>query len=94
MKKTVSVAIWSVFFALMAANVYIFIQGVTLSDRIAGYEERIYELRENNAELETLVYRMESITNAASISAVLEYNRKSDPIFFDTEKPVFARTDQ
>lgn len=71
------------FFALMIGNIYVFVTGVTLSDRIHTYEKEITKLRQENIELETKVFKNESITYAASIAADLEYTKQAEPVFFD-----------
>ncbi len=86
MKLLANSAIWFVFFGLMIGNVYVFMQGISLSDQIHQYENGMKKLRQENIELETKIYKVESITYAASLAAELEYNKKSEPVFFDEKK--------
>lgn len=86
MKFLANSAIWFVFFGLMIGNVYVFMQGISLSDQIHNFESDIKNLRQENTELETRIYKIESITFAASLAAELDYNKKSEPVFFGEKK--------
>ena len=86
MKFLANSAIWFVFFGLMIGNVYVFMQGLSLSDQIQMYEKDIQQIRQENTELETKIYKMESITFAASLAAELAYDKKSEPVFFGEKK--------
>ncbi len=86
MKLLANSAIWFVFFGLMIGNVYVFMQGISLSDQIHQYENDMKQLRQENIELETRIYKVESITYAASLAAELDYNKKAEPVFFGEKK--------
>ncbi|MCX7996742.1 MAG: hypothetical protein N2691_03200 [Patescibacteria group bacterium] len=79
-------SIWILFFSLMMGNVYVFVKGVELSDRIHTFESEINMLKQQNSELETKIYKAESITYAASLAAELDYGKKSEPVFFGEKK--------
>lgn len=85
-KLLVNSTVWFVFFGLMIGNVYVFMQGISLSDQIHQYEKEIQKMRQENIELETKIYKAESITYAASLAAELEYDKKSEPVFFGEKK--------
>ncbi len=85
MKKLSGAAIWVLFFALMAGNIYVFITGVSLSEDIHRFETEIEQLRQENIELETKVFKAESIEYAASLAADLDYTEKTEPVFFDND---------
>lgn len=90
MKTLSKTGIWILFFGLMIGNIYVFITGVTLSDRIHTYENEISKLRQENIVLETKVFKHESITYAASVAADLEYTKQAEPVFFDTTANKYA----
>jgi cell division protein FtsL len=83
MKAVSQSLVWIFFFALMVGNVFVFVQGITLSDEIHTFESEIKRLRQENTELETKIFRAESIVNAASVAADLDYDTKSEPVFFN-----------
>jgi cell division protein FtsL len=85
MKKLSGVAIWVLFFALMIGNISVFITGVSLSEDIYRFETEIEQLRQENIELETKVFKAESIEYAASLAADLGYTKKTQPVFFDND---------
>jgi cell division protein FtsL len=82
MKVFANCCIWVLFFGLMVGNIYVFVSGLTLSDQIHTFEKEISNLHQQNSDLETKVYNMESITYAASLAAELDYNKKTEPVFF------------
>ena len=81
--------IWVLFFGLMIGNVYVFVSGLTLSDQIHTFENQITKLRQENTDLETKVYKVESITYAASLAAELDYDQKTEPVFFGEHAVAF-----
>lgn len=76
------------FFALLFGNVYVFINGVQLSDKVHFYESEVTKLRQENIRLEKHVYKFDSISYAASIAAELDYEGAKDTVF--VTKPGFA----
>lgn len=69
------------FFALLFGNIYVFINGVQLSDKIHFYESEVKNLRQENINLEKHVYKFDSISYAASIAAELDYEDSKDMLY-------------
>lgn len=86
MKQLVKQAIWLLFFALMIANVYVFVSGVKLSDELSHYDSEISRLNQENLELEKRVYSVESLTHAASIAAELNFTNAAPPVYLDEQR--------
>lgn len=86
MKLLARTGIWIMFFALMIGNVFVFLQGVSLSESIHLFEKEINSMKQENVELETKLYKVESIGYAASLAAELDYTKKSEPVFFGESK--------
>ncbi len=79
------------FFLLIAGNLYIFVAGMYLSDEINQYDVKTKELTEENTRLEKEVYQLESYQYAASMSAVLQFTKQSQPVYFDDLKYALNR---
>lgn len=88
MNKFLKKIILSVFGILLAANVYVFMNGVHLSNNVAYYESQVTKLRKENILLEKQVYKFDSISYAASIAAELQYTPAKNMIY--VTKPGFA----
>ncbi len=83
MKGVFKQTIWFIFFFLVVANVFLFINGMRLSADINGFESQITLLHKQNVELEKKAYQIESLTYAASMAAQLQYTKKSAPVYMD-----------
>lgn len=79
---------WIGFFGLMIGNMYVFIQGIRLSDEIQRFEQDIVQLKKENIEIETTIYKVDSLQYAASLSAQMDYVKKADPLYLG--KPGYA----
>lgn len=78
--------IWVIFLLLLAGNTYVFAKGVELGERIHSYELEISQLKKDNLQLEAQIYQAESISYAASLAAYLDFDKKSEPVFFAERK--------
>lgn len=88
MKNIVRQLVGLTFLVLLAANVYVFMNGVQLSDKVHYYESEVSKLRNENISLEKRVYKFDSITYAASIAAELEYAEADEKMY--VTKPGYA----
>ena len=88
MKNIVRQLVGLTFLVLLAANVYVFMNGVQLSDKVHYYESEVSKLRNENISLEKTVYKFDSITYAASIAAELEYAEADEKMY--VTKPGYA----
>lgn len=78
-KKT----IWVVFLSLIALNIFVFMNGVKLSDEVYFYEGEISKIKAENIKLEQKVYMVDSVTYAASVAAELDFSKKSETLFLE-----------
>lgn len=69
------------FFVLLFGNIYVFMNGVQLSDKIHFYESEVTKLRRENISLEQQVYKFDSISYAASIAAELDYTDSKEMMY-------------
>lgn len=85
MKKTViKYLIWTTFIALIFINIIIFVSGIKLSDEISYFEKEISVYHQQNVELEKQKSTLGSLQYAASIAAVLDFSKKSQPVFLES----------
>lgn len=91
MKTAVKNTLLVLLFTLVAINVYIFVAGMYLSDDINRFDLEIKKLTRENLMLERQVYEAQSLQYAASLSAKLDFTKKSQPIFFESLKYAFVR---
>jgi cell division protein FtsB len=82
MKKTLGL-VWLFFVLLLAANIYIFLSGMNLSEKINTYEKETKRLRQENIDLEAKAYEANSLQHAASRAAELDFSKKAEPYFLD-----------
>ena len=83
MKKTLGL-VWLFFVFLLAANIYIFLSGMNLSEKINTYEKETRRLHQENIDLEAKAYEANSLQYAASRAAELDFTKKAEPYFLDT----------
>jgi hypothetical protein len=87
MNRYIKQIIGVVFLGLVAINIFIFLNGVNLSNDVHFFESEIHKLQQENMELEKKVYKVESLMNTASIAAELGYT-SGQPVYL--EKPGYA----
>lgn len=69
------------FFGLMVGNIYIFGQGVQLSNEIHRFEEEITQISKENLELETQIFQRNSLQHAATVSAEMDFVKRAQPVY-------------
>ncbi len=85
MKKNTTVfAIWIIFFILIGINIFIFLSGMKLSEKINYFETETKRLRTENVDLEKKAYEASSLQHAASVAAQLDFKKKAEPYFLDS----------
>jgi outer membrane murein-binding lipoprotein Lpp len=90
--NTIVKNMFAALFAVLAlVNVYIFVAGMYLADDINRYETEIETLSSENVRLEKEVYQAQSLQYAASLSAHLNFTKKSTPVYFESLKYAFAQ---
>ena len=83
MKKTTFGIIWLFFILLLGANIYIFLSGMDLSQKINTYEKETKRLHQENIDLEAKAYEANSLQYAASRAADLDFTKKAEPYFLE-----------
>jgi len=86
MKSVFKFFISGVFITLLLLNFWIFTKGMYLSQEISKYETNTQKLRKENMELETKLYKINSLKNTSSMAASLEFTRRANPYFLDNLK--------
>ena len=92
MKKISGLFTIAVFLVLVGANVFIFLSGMRVSEQISFYETETKKLKQENIDLEKKAYAAESLQNAASVAAQLDFTKKAEPYFLENLR--FARNDK
>lgn len=91
MKLVVKNTFFVLFFILAAVNIYIFVSSMYLGDNINRFSGEIERLTLENNKLEKEVVQAESLQYASSLSAQLNFTKKSEPVYFESLKYALAR---
>ncbi len=83
MKKIYKLFTYFVFISLIFINVFIFINGIRLSQKITFYEINTQKLKKENLELEAYLYKINSLQFTSSQAAKLDFSKKADPYFLE-----------
>ena len=73
---------------LIAANIYLFAQGIVVSDTIQRLEISTEKLKIENSDLQTKLYKINSLSSIDVIANDLGFTKKADPVFLDS--PAYA----
>lgn len=73
---------------LIAANVYLFAKGIVVSDTVQRLEIATEKLKIENSDLQTKLYKINSLSNMDLIATDLGFTKKAEPIFLNA--PAFA----
>lgn len=84
MKNIKTIVIYLLFIVIGTLHVYLFVSGISLGDEITKYEAGTKKLQQENIDLEKKLYSIESLANAASAAATLNFTKKAVPIYLDT----------
>lgn len=74
------------FVIMLAANVVVFAQSVSLSDKLVTLETQTRELQKENARLEQKVYTQNSLSNLKDLAVQLGFTKEAEPIHLDTNE--------
>lgn len=75
-----------VFLLLFLLNVYTFISNINLGDKITFYEKETKRLSQENQDLETKVFAVDSLKYASSLAETLQFTKKAQPVYLDNLK--------
>lgn len=84
MKKKYHFVIYLIFFIMAVAHISLFVSGITLSDEINKYDNMTKNFKQENIDLETKLYSVESLAYAASEAAKLDYTKKTSPLYLES----------
>ncbi len=84
MKKIGKVLIGVLFLTLIAANLYIFVSGMTIGQKISYLEKETKRLHKENLSLQKKAYEADSLQFAASVAAQLDFAQKAEPYFLES----------
>lgn len=91
MKKLIQVGVWLIMIFLVVANIFIFVSGIILSDKIAHFERETKILHQENIELDKKISYVDSLEYAASMAASLDFVKKSSPVVLENLKYAFNK---
>lgn len=80
------IACFSIFVALLSANVLTFAQTVGISDEIVNLESKTLSLKKENAQLEQKMYTQNSMTNLEELAQQLGFTKPSEPLFLESNE--------
>ncbi len=83
MNKIIQILIVILLPVLVAANMYLFVSGITLGDQINYFENQTTVLHERNVELTRQTSYLDSLQYAASMAATLNFVNDSKPMVLD-----------
>jgi len=75
-----------VFLFLFLVNVYTFISNINLGDKITYYEKETKRLAQENQDLETKVFAVDSLRYASSLAEGLNFTKRAQPVYLDNLK--------
>lgn len=73
---------------MVAVNIYLFAQGIVVSDNVQRLEIATQKLKNENSELQAQLYKVHSLSNLELIAQDLGFTKKTPPLFLDT--PAYA----
>ncbi len=79
--KILKYAIWLVFIGLLAANLYIFVQSMKISQQINYFDNATKKQHQINLDLEAKAFATDSLRYAASMAAQMDFTKKAQPFF-------------
>lgn len=83
MKKIAKLLIGVLFLVLIAANLYIFVSGMNISQQISYLDQETKRLHKENLSLQKKAYEADSLQFAASVAAQLDFDQKAEPFFLE-----------
>lgn len=69
---------------MAVAHISLFVSGITLGNEINKYENMTKNFKQENMDLETKLYSVESLSYAASEAAKLDYTKKASSLYLES----------
>jgi hypothetical protein len=86
MRNILKNSVWLIFFVLIVTNIFVFVSGIQLSDKINYFDIQTKDLHRSNLELENKLSEIGSLQHAASIAANLDFTQKAQPMYLENLK--------
>ena len=83
MKALIKASLLLFFITAAIINAYVFVSGISLSERITNFEQETKKLHAQNIDLEKQVFEDNSLSHIASEAADLEFTKKIEPAHLD-----------
>jgi len=83
--------VWVLLIGLVITNIYLFVSGISLADKINFFENETRKIHQQNIALENETSYFDSISYAASMAAVLDFVKPSSPIYLENLKYALNR---
>lgn len=83
MKNYLKLGLYLLFSVLIAANIFIFVSGMKLSQGINKFETETKRLKQENMELENKFYRTNSLEFASIFAKELDLTQKAEPYYLE-----------
>jgi len=74
------------FLILFLINIFTFVTGINLADKITFYEKETKRLYQENQDLETKVFSVDSLKYASSLAEALKFTKNAQPVYLDNLK--------
>lgn len=86
MKNLIKTSFIILFITLAVINIYVFVSGIRLGEKINYYDSETKKLHSENIELEKKLYEASSLNTVASEAAELDFTKKVEPTHLDKLK--------
>ncbi|MFZ6034959.1 MAG: hypothetical protein ACOYUB_02330 [Patescibacteria group bacterium] len=83
MNKLFKTSVWSVLLILVAANIFLFVTSIGISDKINEFENKTNALHEENLSLEKKVSNLTSLDFARQKASELEFTKIAQPTYLE-----------
>lgn len=87
----VKMGFYILFVVLLAANIIVFAQSVSLSDQLVELEVQTRDLKKENARLEQEVFTQNSLTNLSDLADQLGFTQEAEPIYLEANEFALVR---
>jgi cell division protein FtsL len=78
--------LWFLLAALLFFNIYVFVSNLRMGEEIKAFDKKIILLRQENLDLETKIFKLNSYENIASLAADLNFVKKEMPVYLEDLK--------
>lgn len=83
MNKFFRTSVWAVLLTLVAANIFLFVSSIGISDKIGQFEQKINTLHQQNLTLEKKVSNLTSLEFARAQAKEMDFTKIASPTFLE-----------